>query len=407
MRAIACVAGLMVVAGCRGAPSALVDASSDAPRDGGGDAGVEVRVSFDRPFGVEGEQPTHLVAAGPDRLLAVTTAAVYQLDGEGRVLHREPLPATSTGSVAALASARWDGVGLGAAVRWGNDASKAAGTYLALSDGKGAFSPASMIALGKVGSTARSDWDPAAGQHVALFSENADGKLRLRVTRAPRVGPASTGTLVDGLPLATTLGGWRSQSGASALCTVEPGGRVRLRTFDAKGVGQVLDLVDPGQQALGSCQLADSGRSTLVAWTREAPPPETIDAGAVDLGPGFITFNLPVAQVVDPSGKALPAALRLSLYPYTAQVQTAVWHASRYLVLLRTTFRGGRLVLTALDEAGVLLFRDVEIPLVYEPGSVLAAALTATETDYAVVYASRRPWDAGVLRLVRFTLEPG
>ena len=42
-----------------------------------------------------------------------------------------------------------------------------------------------------------------------------------------------------------------------------------------------------------------------------------------------------------------------------------------------------------------------QIPLVYEPGLLLAARLVATKSHLALVYAIKQPWDEGILHLVQ------
>jgi len=65
------------------------------------------------------------------------------------------------------------------------------------------------------------------------------------------------------------------------------------------------------------------------------------------------------------------------------------------------------MALTAIDEAGQLLWQDVVVPLPYEPGRLVAGrlAVASARTHYLLLFSSRRPWDQGVLHLARFTLS--
>lgn len=399
---------LALLAACRGAPSQTVDGAgaSDALDAAGGPRLV---LRFDHTFGREGELPTHLLPAGPDRLLALTDRAIYRLDHDGRELSRQALPVASSGSVATLTSAAWDGSGLGAAVRWGHDAVTPAGSYLALTDQQGDFAPSAMLALGSAGAAVRVSWDAASQRHRVLVAQTAGNQLVLSQWRVPRVGQVSSETLLTGLDPSTTVGDWLGASDRPALCSVRDR-RVRLHVFPDGGTAKAADLTDPQRQAVGSCRLASSGRSHLVTWVQKALPPGELDAGSTarpDLGPISLSYDVPLVQLVDPDGQALPRSIRLTLYEGPAVSHGALWDGQRYLVLVQTAFRGGRLQLAALDEAGGLLLRELELPLVYEPGTLLEARLAVGAAgDYLVLYAIRRPDDEGVLHLAGFALVP-
>jgi hypothetical protein len=160
---------------------------------------------------------------------------------------------------------------------------------------------------------------------------------------------------------------------------------------------------------VGTCQLATSGRSILVTWTQQALAPELVDAGPnprpPDLGPGSLTFNIALGRVVDPERQVLTRAVRLSLFEGTVGVESVLWRG-QYLALVHAAgYRGGRLALTSLDERGDLLFRDVVIPLDYEPGRLIDGRLSSTAAEYILLYSTRRPWDEGILHLSRFGID--
>jgi hypothetical protein len=397
-----------------------------SPQDGGevadastADAGPLKLVAPPRVFGQKGETPTHLVAAGADRLLALTNAAIYQLDRDGASLARSALPVASSGGRAVVLGAGWDGVGLGALVRWGADTQLPSGTYLALGDATGVIKPATMTRLTAAGPSIRGSF---GSTHEVVWIEAAaspqQGASLLHAV-ATRSAAPTTSTLLSGLAVASAVGGWRgsdSGQGTAALCTVEPGGVVVLRTFKSSvqpTLKQTLTLNDPARPAVGSCRLATSGRSQLVVWTRRALAPALQDAGphTIDLGSGTLSFDEPVAQLVDPAGQRLKRSVRLSLaYDGPVLVQSVLWDAAsgRYLVLLNPVgHRGGRLVLAALDEAGKLLFRDAVVPLDdYEPGRTEAGRLVVTSSgSIHLLYGIRRPWDEGRLYLVQIALR--
>jgi hypothetical protein len=384
------------------------DSASTVEAGSGDGASAGIIISLDHPFGQEGELPSHLQPGVAGELWALTQRAIYRLDDQGRARTRTALPAASSGATAMVHTARWDGSNLGLTLRWGSDKTVPAGTYLALAGSTGVITPSSMISLTSAGNTARGDWDGSA--HLVLWTQPSGGKLDLHVTRVPPTGPKDTRKLASGLPAGTTLGGWVSRADlVQALCTVDPDGGVSLRRYTNHTPMAVVRFVDPGHSAVGTCKLATSGRSFLVAYVHKALPPGRVDArpGAPDLGPGSIAYDVPVVQVVDPAGKALQAPLRLSLaYEGTVRVEQALWDGARYVVLLNTVgYKGGRAVLTALDETGHLLARDRVIPLNYEPSRLEGARLLAAGPDYALLYAARRPWDSGVLHLARFSVS--
>lgn len=390
---------------CQGVPSTPGrDAAVEgAPADL---AAGQITLRLDRSFGEEGELPLHLLLTAAERLLAVTDAAIYQLDRDGRVLGREALPATAGGSVALLTSAVWDGTGLGATVRWGHDPALAAGSYLALADAAGAFAPAAMIALGPAASEARTAWDPAAGRHLVLVAETQGSGRALSLHSVARGGGTpAVSALVGGLAPGTSVGGWVGPARAPALCAVEPPGKIRLRLFPQGQAPVLVELTDAGRTAVGPCLLATSGQTRLVAWVQQALPVTEVDAGA-DIGAESLASDVPLVRLVDPSGQAGAGSVRLTEYGETALTEAALWDGRRYLVLVRTSYRGGRLALAVLDESGLLLARDLELPLSYEPGKLLGARLALDPTgDLWLLYATRRPADEGVLHLARLALH--
>jgi hypothetical protein len=394
----------VLVAGCSGPPARAVDATGTAS-DGAPSRPLSIRLVYDRPIGEPGEAPTQLVAAG-ERLLAVTDRAVYLLDSEARVVARTPLPVASSATTARVTAASWDGVGLGAAVRWGMDAAQPAGSYLALTDAQGAFAPTAMAALGPGG--ARAGWDGQA--HQALWSVATSTGTELRVSRVPRAGGATVRLLQPDLPPGLQLGGWIVRADRWALCDVEPPGRVVLRRYEAGAALPPIDLTEPGARSIGGCQVATNGRSLIVTSTTAAAPPARVDAALgvipVDLGLGAIAYDVPVAQIVDPAGQRLAALHRLSFQLGTVRVENVLWDGARYVALLAAPgYRGGRFALAVLGEAGELLARDLEIPLSYEPGTLVAGQLAQAGDELRLIYATRLPWDdAAVLRLVRFSL---
>jgi hypothetical protein len=398
-------ASLLVVlvgglAGCQGVPSAappeagLLDAAAPA---------ISAQLIWSRPFGEEGEAPAAMVAAGPDRLLVLTDQSVYQLTLEGRVVSRSPLPAPvrGAGGVSGLA---WDGSGLGLALRWRGDASIKAGTYLALADETGAFSPSSMLPVAGPEVALRSAFDGAA--QVVVWAAAAGDGLELDELRATRGGAPIVRRLASGLEAGLSLGDLLAGPAGVSLCSLEGDGRVLLRGFDAGGQ-RLASVGSPDRQGIGPCRLASSGRSTLLAWRNRALPPGPGDAGtARDLGLKALGFDQPVARLVPPGGEPAGAGpLPLTAQTGTLRIEAALWDGARYLVLIDAAgVRGGRLFLTLLDEAGGLLERDLPLPIEVEPAVLQTSALVAGTPDYYLLYGLRRPWDEGILYLARFSL---
>jgi len=401
---------MLVLLACAPQPSRVVEAGADlgladAPTEGMGQVGL----TLDRSFGEEGEVPTHLEAGSPGRLFALTDRAVYLLDGKGRVLRRGALPAASgTKAMLLVHGARWDGTGLGLTTRWAGDSGTPAGTYLALADAKGSFGVKGMIKVATSTGAARGVFDGT--DHRVLWTDRQNNSLTLKVTGVSRAkaGVVGTSTLATALPSGTGVGGMAASKGSLSLCTVGPGGAVSLRRF-ASGKGlPVIKLTQQGFEATGPCALATSGRSHLMTYHHKALAPPLVDWGVPDpdLGPGTVTFPVPMAQVVAPSGKPMDRPLRLSTQQGTSQVEDLLWDGNRYVVLVNTVgYRGGRLVLVLLDEAGVRLGSHT-IPLSYEPGRLVAARLAATSTDLVLLYSTRKPWDSGVLHLARVKISP-
>ena len=168
----------LVLASCTGTPDRRVD--SGLFDGAAADAASPVTILIDRPFGPEGEIPVHLLSTGGDQVLLSTPAAVYRIDRDGRVLGRLSLPVASSGTVAALTSAAWDGAGLGQTVRWGADINTPAGTYFALTDKDGAFTAASMLSLGQASTAARTTWDSGSQKHLVLTAESKGTLLEAR-----------------------------------------------------------------------------------------------------------------------------------------------------------------------------------------------------------------------------------
>jgi hypothetical protein len=392
-QALALLATLALTGGCRDVPSRALDAGR--PRsDGGGGA---VHLVYDRTLNVAGESPSQLLAAGL-HLLAITDRAVYLLDDEARTLGRTPLPGAPGSTL--VTSASWDGTGFGATVRW-SAATPPPGTYFALSDAAGALSPATFVPLTSAAGGARADWDGQA--HVAL-SATTGAAVELQLDRFPRGGSPEHRVLQGGLPLELRLGALAARP-QIALCTVEPDGNVALRRYDASGAQAALPLLATGQRAVGSCLLAAGARSWVVGVALAARPVARLDGGGRDLGLGSVSFDVPAAQLATSDGRVLPVPSRLSLLPGTVWIETILWDGQRYLVLLNAPgLRGGRLALATVDEAGQVA-RDLEIPLVYEPGQLGAAQLARLGRALYVIYTTRLPWDdAPLLHLAR--LEP-
>lgn len=396
---------------CTPQPTSVMEASPDL---GSADAAPEgtaaVVIADDRSFGQEGEVPTHLTVGTPGRLYALTDQAIYLLDGQGRVLRRGALPAASGGSVAPLLvhAARLDAVGLGLTARWAGDNKNSPGTYLVLADQQGSFASKAMIKVAASTGLARGVHDGAA--HRVLWTGFQNNTLTLSVTDVSRAKAAvsKTSTLVTGLPAGTGVGDLVASKGSLSLCTVAPEGAVFLRRF-ASGKGlPVVKLALSGFEATGPCGLVTSGRSHLLTYYHKALAPAQVDWGVADpdLGPGTVTYPVAMAQVVDPNGQPLDQPLRLSTQEGTVRVEDLLWDGSRYLVLVNTVgYRGGRLVLVIMDEAGKRLGSHT-IPLAYEPGRLVAARLAAGPTDLLLLYSTRKPWDNGVLHLARIKVSP-
>ncbi len=413
----AALAALLALAACR-PPPGTTPVPTEAGLEAGADASapaLRVELLAVRSLGAEGEQPAHLLAAGPERLLALSDRAAYLLDLEGRVLARSPLPVDGSGGVPLVASARWDGVGAGLVLRWSGGGGVAAGSYLALADGAGAFTPGAMLRLGAAGGAARGDFDGAA--HQLVWSEPGASALALRRAAVVRGGAAPAGEPLATLPAGSELGDWRAAPAASssaglagdALCAIEGEGAL-LRRFTGDGAAAPVALA-PGEPAAGPCLLAPGGGALAAAFKRRARPPAPIDGGADarrDLGLGALSFDVPVLQLVKPDGTRAPAPVRLSATPGTVRVESLLWDGARFLALVDAVgTRGGRLLLTALDAGGSLLARDLELPIEVEPGTLVGGRLVCGADGCWLLFAVRRPWDEGVLQLARLRLAGG
>ena len=403
----------LLASGCRPQPDTVSEAGPTPTPDAGAgaDGGGHVTLAMDRSFGQEGEVPAHLVLASPGRLFALTQRALYLLDDQGRVVRRAAWPAATAGSTAPLLvhAARWDGAGLGLTARWAGDGVTAAGTYLALTDRQGRFQTKAMIKVVATTGLARGVHDGKA--HQVLWTQQKSGALALSLTGVSRTTAGVTGTssLADKLPAGTGVGGAVAGQGNLALCTADPGGAVSLRRFTGGKAAPAVKLSSPDRVTMGPCNLATSGRSHLLTFYHQALAPSAVDWGVPDpdLGPGTVTYPVPMAQVISPAGKVLAKPLRLDTEQRgTVHVEDLLWDGSRYMVLLnRAGYRGGRLVLVLLDEAGQRLASHT-LPLAYEPGRLLAARLARSSSDLVLLYSTRRPWDSGVLHLARFTVRP-
>jgi hypothetical protein len=392
---ILCFCLLALLAACQGPPTRRALEAGPAA-DAVGPA-LQSSLRFSRPFGSEGEVPAALVAAGPERLAALTDQAVYLLDLDGRVLARSPLPLPVRGA-GGVTGLTWDGAGLGLALRWRGDAQAAAGSYLALTDEQGALTGA-LVPVAGVDAEPRSGFDGEA--HQVAWTSGAGSALELRALRLARGGQPSTQTLVGGLSSAIALGELRARPDELELCTVEGDGSVALRRF-ASIVPAAATVSAPGRRGAGPCRLASSGRSWLVAWQDRAAAP---DAGGPDLGLKGLAFDTPVARLVSPAGVSGDEPLRLTAQSGTMRLEAALWDGARYLVLLAAAgLRGGRLLLTVLDELGRPLQQDLFLPVEVEPAALLPAAL-AVSGDCFLLYGLRHPWDDGILYLARFKLE--
>ncbi len=395
-----------LLAGCRGVPLQLADGGIvDGALEQNGSA--HLVLGTPRTFGVEGEHPTQLLSQDPDHLFALTNHAIILLDLDGRVIHREALPVTADHVRAVVTSAHVDEGGLGVAIAWGGDMQAPAGAYLALTDELGQFTPGEMIGLAPPGSILRGDWDGRS--HQLVWLEPGDSGVDLRWAAVSRGGSVLRRLLTAGLSPGETSGDWLVEGPSHfSYCAVNEAGRTILRRFSATGATVEFDLVPADERALGRCRLASSRRSLMATWVRQSTSLYETDAGPVapDLGLGAISFNVPVMQLLDPSGALLDFPQRLSLVEGTVRLESLVWDGHRYIALLNAAgLRGGRLLLTAFDEAGRLLFRDLLIPLDYDPGLLEAGRLLVTPGAYYLLYSTRRPWDEGICRLVRFELS--
>jgi len=394
-----------LTAGCHDVPAWLADGGPADPVDRG--PAPRVVVGSARAFGQEGERPTFLLPRGPDHLFALTDRAIYLLDLEGRVINREPLPAGPEGLPAVVTSARADETGLGLALSWGGAPSYPAGAYLAFSDGQGALLAEQMTRLAPQGSALRGDWDGAT--HQLVWLEPREGGLDLRWAAVSRGGVVDRRLLAGGLDPGESSGDWLAAGVADPFyCAVGAVGEVLLRRFSPAGEAERLTLSSPQERAIGRCRLASSGRSLAATWIRRsAAGSDTGGASAVrDQGLGVISFDVPALQLVDPDGGLLGAPWRLSLVEGTVRLESLVWDGRRYLALLDAAgVRGGRLLLAAFDEAGRSLFRDLLLPLDYDPGLLEAGRLLVVESGYYLLYSTRRPWDEGICRMVRFNLK--
>jgi hypothetical protein len=391
---------LLVVAGCHAPPAGSRDATS-SPLEASPDAGGRAVLVYDRSFGAEGEQPRALLLGAEGQIHALTDRAIYRLDGDGRVLARISLATLAPGTPR-LISAALDGEGLGLTLRL------PAGIGFALLDREGALAQGpSPIAAPTA--EARGGFDGEAHRIVWTTPAPDGAGLELWLRSFTRAGGASPEPLSSALPLESTLGDGLAAPGLLAACTLDPGGQARLRRFSLPGVTEAPVLIgEPGREAIGACRLAWSGRAVLAATRTRALPPSRVDLGVrgVDLALGALSFDVPVARAVEDG--AAGETVRLSLIPGTLSVESLIWDGARFLALtLAAGIAGGRLQLTLLDEAGRLLSRDLPLPLAYEPGSLSTACLAASPAsgDYLLLYGSRRPWDEGVLHLVRFRLE--
>ena len=390
-------------------PSRVLEAGLDSSsRDASSEGATAVTVTGDHSFGQEGEVPTHLTAGSPGRLFALTDRALYLLDDQGRVLRRGALPVASGGTTAPLLvhAARKDDVGLGLTARWAGDLTTPAGTYLVLADKQGSFGTKSMIKVATSTGAARGVFDGTT--HRVLWTRHNSSALTLSVTDVSRAKASVTGTsdLVTGLPAGTGVGGLAASKDTLSVCTLDPGGAVSLRRFTSGKGLPVVKLSHPGFEATGPCGLASSGRSHLLTYTYKALAPAQVDWGVADpdLGLG-VTYPVPMAQVVNPSASPMDQPLRLSTQKGTVRVEDLLWDGNRYIVLVNTVgYRGGRLVLVTLDEAGQQMGSHT-IPLAYEPGRLVAARMAATSSDLVLLYSTRKPWDNGVLHFARLAVS--
>lgn len=397
MRLAACV--LVGLAACRVPPDARGDGSSSG-RDAAGDGGPRATVLFDRSFGDEAEQPRALLVGGAGELVAVSDRALYRLDPDGRVLRRTALEGEPL-------AAAWDGAGPGVLLR---RVGASGGIVLALHDAMGSLAGAPLVVAGPE-AAARHALDGEV--HRVVWGASAATGFELRLSSFARAGSGEPArVLASGLAPTSTLGELAAPTPSSlALCTLEPGGVARLRRFALAGGAPdqaPLSVGEPDRVATGGCQLATSDRALLAATRTRALAPAQVDLGAraADLALGELAFDVLVARAV--SAGVVGETVRLTLQPGTVRLEALLFDGARFVALtLAAGIAGGRMQLTLLDEEGRLLARDVPLALAYEPGSLSTARLAVRPSagDYLVFYGSRRPWDEGILHLVRFRLE--
>ena len=401
---------LLVAAGCSLAPRESFEAGApppDAHGDQGGDAaGTPVALLMDRPFGQEGERPVALAMGKSGSYLVVSDVAVYSLDDQARQLSRAPHPTGSGGARALIQAAHWDGAGLGMTLRWPGDNTTAAAWTLALTNSADTFSGGSMVKVADAGGRALGAL-VGGNTHATLTAMSAQYTLR----RQERGKAATTVTLTRSSSFPLVSAGDLAalpgvSSGGLGLCARGEAGRLDLHLIGSDNMLTPLAVhVGGARPAVGGCRLAGSGRSALVTYNIQGLPYAQLDlgTGAPDIGVKGVSYPVPMMRVFPSGGGAASEALRLS-HKSIAEVQDLLWDGTRYLLLMLASGRGGRLLLTVLDEAGALQARDMEIPLSYEPGLLLGARLAADASGYTLLYASRRPWDEGVLHLARFTI---
>ena len=252
---------------------------------------------------------------------------------------------------------------------------------------------------------------------MVLYEQLQSGKkeIRLLLANLSKIAGGSKPVSVplqSGLALTASVGDWGVLSdGTTFFCATLAGEGIALWTQSKghKPNGYTKALIHTGtRSALGRCRAVGSGKSFITAYTVTAKPYAELDLGpgAPDMGVKGVGYGEPTARVLPPSGNQISPPLRLSHRGGNLLLQDLIWDGSRFLALVNAVDqRGGRLLLTALDETGRLILRDLEIPLAYEPGRLLAGKLTADANGYTLLYASRRPWDAGVLHLVRFSVK--
>ncbi len=401
------------VAACNLAPRDSYEAGAPWPDAGGdltGDAsGPSVTVLWDRPFGLEGERLVELTAGKAGRYLAVTDSAIYLLDDAARQISRSPHPTGAGGARAKIQAAHWDGAGLGLTMLWRG---ATAWTWsLALTSSGGPFSSSALVDMP---TAQKGAWGALTGGKVhATFSFSAVGMSPWYSLRRQERGKAATTVRLTPNPGVgvESVGDWAALPGMGnaglGLCAHGVGGKVYLLQVGANNTLTPTTVYDSKPPAVGSCRLTGSGRSALVTYNLQGLPYAQLDLGpgAPDMGVKGVSYPVPTARVISATGGAASTPLRLSHKGYMSRVEDLLWDGSRYMALVLASGRGGRLMITALGEAGGLLARDILIPLSYEPGLLLGARLVSDATGYALLYVSRRPWDEGVLHMARFTVR--